>query len=526
MTAQDLTQRALISTSNKHGIVELAQALVKRSIEILATGGTAGLLKTNNIPVTEVSDYTEFPEIMEGRVKTLHPKIHGGLLGRTGLDDEVMTLQNIPAIDYLIVNLYPFEETIQKIECSEGQAIEQIDIGGPTMLRSAAKNFSRVTVIIDPDDYPLILDELATHGGTSLNTRRKLAQKVFQTLANYNQSIANYFSQSTNTDLGETQAFTIHKKMDLRYGENPHQRAALYTNQNNASPSSLANSDLVQGKPLSYNNLLDTDCALRCVRDLDPTLPACVIIKHATPCGVGQATTLLQAYKNALSTDPQSAFGGIIAINESLDATTAEFILSQQFVEVIIAPGIAPQAKQLLQAKPNLRALVTGQPELGGATETAIPVNIQTISGGTLIQEQDTHNVSREDLKVVSKRQPTDAELQDLFFAWQIVKHVKSNAIVYAKNGITLGIGTGQTSRVFAAKIAALKAEEAGLDLTNSVLASDAFFPFADSIETAEKNGVTAIIQPGGSKRDSEVITAADNAGMAMVFTGIRHFRH
>ncbi len=517
-------ERALISTSDKTGLVEFVKQLVKQGIEILATGGTAELLKKNDISVVDVAGYTGFPEIMDGRVKTLHPKIHGGLLGRRGTDDDVMDSHQIKPIDLLVVNLYPFEQTIAKPDCQFAEAIENIDIGGPTMLRSAAKNFADVTVVIDPSDYAKVLTEIQTGGITQLETRRHLAQKVFQQLAHYNQAIATYLQNEAATEnerFPTTFTPRFSKQADLRYGENPHQQAALY-HSDNAQPGTLAAAKQLQGKPLSFNNMIDSDCALRCVQDLNENLPGCCIVKHATPCGVGQGSSTLAAYEKAYATDPQSAFGGIIAFNTTLDASTAEKITAQQFVEVLLAPAVTPEALTILASKKNMRVLIVDAP----LSSQQPALHLHSISGGLLVQEEDHGHIAIDDLKVVTTRQPTATELNDLYFAWQVVKFVKSNAILFAKDHATLGIGTGQTSRVFASEIAALRANMADLPLAGSVMASDAFFPFADGLEIAAKNGITAVIQPGGSKRDNEVIAAANAANMAMVFTGMRHFRH
>jgi phosphoribosylaminoimidazolecarboxamide formyltransferase/IMP cyclohydrolase len=521
MTNHDVNQRpirrALISTANKMGLVEFASYLAKHQIEIIATGGTAKLLQQHQIPVIEIADYTGFPEILEGRVKTLHPKIHGGLLARPVNDDAILQKYDISRIDLLIVNLYPFAQTIADPNCSFEAAIEQIDVGGPSMLRGAAKNFAAVTAIIDPADYALIMKEMDNHhGATTLATRHYLAAKIFSSLATYDATIASYLSGKTAKLLPESLSFQFQKKTDLRYGENPHQAAAVYTNLPPIKHS-LADVEPLQGKSLSYNNLIDSDCAYRCVYELSQ--PACVIVKHATPCGAAIAKTQLAAYEKAYATDPTSAFGGIIAFNTPLEIDTAKKILAQQFVEVIIAPDFSTEVQKLFHAKPDIRLL---------ACETIAHdfISLHTIPGGLLAQQTDHAILQTADLQIVSKRQPSATEIQDLLFAWPIVKYVKSNAIVYAKNGATLGIGGGQTSRVFSAKIAAMKAEEANLSLKNAVMASDAFFPFADSIEIAAQAGITAIIQPGGSKRDAEVIAAADKANIAMVFTGQRHFRH
>lgn len=512
-------KRALISTSDKSGIVDFASKLVDQSVEILATGGTAKLLKQSGIPVVEVSEYTGFPEIFDGRVKTLHPKIFAGLLARLELDDQLLTELAIPSIDLLVVNLYPFQQTIAQADCSFEDAVEQIDVGGPSMLRAAAKNFARVTVITNPSDYQTVIEEMRQHaGGTTLPTRKALAAKVFIHLTHYDGLIAEYLSENSNQALlPENFNLNFQKKMDLRYGENPQQQAALYVNQISHTLG-IARAEALQGKTLSFNNFLDSDCAYRAVYELGNNA-ACVIVKHATPCGAAIAKDQLSAYLNAYATDPTSAYGGIIALNTPLEKNTAEKILSQQFVEVIIAPGIAHGVKELFEAKPSIRLLICPAP-----IQTNNELSLHAISGGLLVQQLDAGFTSN--WQVVSKRQPNIEELQDLKFAWPIVKYVKSNAIVFARQGMTLGIGGGQTSRVFATKIAALKANEANLSLAGSVIASDAFFPFADSIELAVTYGATAIIQPGGSKRDSEVIEAADESNIAMIFTNQRHFRH
>ncbi len=517
-------QRALISVSDKADIIEFAQALNDLGVFIVATGGTARLLSDAGISITEVSDITHFPEMMGGRVKTLHPAIHGGLLGRRGTDDSVMQEHNIPQIDLLICNLYPFEQTIARADCSFEQAIENIDIGGPAMLRSAAKNHQDVTVITDPADYALVLEQLKQSGDTTAKLRKKLAGKVFQKLATYNQNIANYLSQQTedsieDSDFAPQWQAHLNKQADLRYGENPHQAAALYAF-DNAAAGSLAKSELIQGKPLSFNNLMDTEAALRCVSTLESTQAACVIVKHATPCGVAQADNQHDAYQRAFACDCQSAFGGIIAFNQPIDAITMAAILKQQFVEVIIAPSVSNEAAALASKKPNMRVLCYGD------KASTTDFTYHSISGGLLIQSADNLSIEANELTVVTQRKPTQQQIIDCLFAWRIVQFVKSNAIVYAKDGQTLGIGTGQTSRVFAAQIAALKANQAGLNLSGSVMASDAFFPFADGIQVGIDAGIEAIIQPGGSMRDQEVIDAADAAGIVMLTTGQRHFRH
>lgn len=493
----------------------MAQALSARGIQILATGGTAALLRQHGIPLTTVSDYTGFPEILDGRVKTLHPKIYAGLLRRPGLDEAVLDAQQIEPIDLLVVNLYPFQET---------KTIEQIDIGGPAMLRAAAKNHIAVTVIVDPTDYEAVLNQIKTQGHTTLDTRRYLAKKVFAHTAAYDQAIFNYFNQPdqapSETLFPDHYQPLFNKKMDLRYGENPHQAAAWYETVP-AIAHTLAQAQLLQGKPLSYNNLLDSDAAWECVRALDSRRPACAIIKHNTPCGVAQADTVLQAYQQALTADPTSAFGGIIAFNQPLDADTAAAIIHQQFVEVLLAPSVTHDALQLLKAKPLWRILACTAHQ-----EQSAGFSLRSISGGLLVQQADEKTVDRSHFSVPTQRQPSAQEWLDLEFAWTVVRWVKSNAIVTAKNQTTLGIGGGQTSRVFSAEIAVLKARQMNLSLSGAVAASDAFFPFADGLDVLANAGIRAVIQPGGSKRDDEVIAAANRHDIAMVFTGIRHFRH
>lgn len=525
MSASKPIKRALISTSDKSGLVGFAKQLVEFGIEIIATGGTATLLAGNHISIIEVADYTGFPEIMGGRVKSLHPKIHGGLLGRRGVDDNIMTEHGILPIDLVIVNLYPFQQIIYDPECTLENALEHIDVGGPTILRAAAKNFPDVTVLVNPQDYQWIIEEMQSHSGaTTLETRHTLAQKTFSHLANYDKAIAEYLAKDDKplTRKLFPKDFEPHyqKKTELRYGENPHQQAAFYYSIP-SQPNSLAQAKQWQGKELSFNNLMDSDCALNCVRSFSPQIPCCVIVKHTTPCGVAQGESQLDAYNKAYATDSTSAFGGIIAFNTLLEAKTAEKIISQQFVEVLIAPNIANDAFVYLRTKANIRVLTSGQ--------LAQPIHsftLHSISGGLLLQQSDSQPLNPNELHIVSRREPTHPELENLLFAWDVVKFVKSNAIVYAKDRATLGIGSGQTSRIFAAKIAALKAKEAGLALKNGIMASDAFFPFPDSIEFAASIGITAVIQPGGSKHDSGVIAAADNANMAMIFTNMRHFKH
>ncbi|OGI56000.1 MAG: bifunctional phosphoribosylaminoimidazolecarboxamide formyltransferase/IMP cyclohydrolase [Candidatus Muproteobacteria bacterium RBG_19FT_COMBO_61_10] len=519
-------QRALISVSDKTGIVDFARALGEYKIEILSTGGTAKLLSEAGIAVREVSDYTGFPEMLDGRVKTLHPKIHGGLLGRRDLPSHVSAMQEhgIAPIDLVVVNLYPFEQAIARPGCDLDHAIENIDIGGPTMLRSAAKNHASVTVLVDSGDYALVLAEMKSNGGTvTAATRFRLATKVFEHTARYDGAIANYLG-SLRADGGRTlfphtynHQFLLAQEM--RYGENPHQKAAFYREARPAE-ACVATATQLQGKELSFNNVADTDAALECVKSFDEA--ACVIVKHANPCGVAVADSVLDAYQQAYITDPTSAFGGIIAFNRALDAVTAKAIIERQFVEVIIAPAVNPDALPILATKQNVRVLACGT---WGATRPA-DLDYKRVSGGLLVQERDNGEVREQDLKIVTRRAPTPQELHDLMFAWKVVKFVKSNAIVYCKEGRTIGVGAGQMSRVYSARIASIKATDAGLEVQGSVMASDAFFPFRDGLDQAAEVGVTAVIQPGGSMRDAEVIAAADQHGIAMVFTGMRHFRH
>ncbi|MDH3871424.1 MAG: bifunctional phosphoribosylaminoimidazolecarboxamide formyltransferase/IMP cyclohydrolase [Gammaproteobacteria bacterium] len=517
--------RALISVSDKNGITEFAQGLHAMGIEILSTGGTAALLSGAGVPVVEVSDYTGFPEMMDGRVKTLHPKVHGGILARRGTDEAVMAEHGIPPIDMVVVNLYPFEQTVARADCDLATAIENIDIGGPTMLRAAAKNHAAVTVVVDSGDYGLVLDELRQNAGqVSEATRFALAVKTFEHTARYDGAIANYLGAIGRG--GERAAFphtlNLHYRQvqTMRYGENPHQRAAFYV-ENQPGEASVATAQQLQGKELSYNNVADTDAALECVKSFSEG-PACVIVKHANPCGVALGDSPLVAYDRAFKTDPTSAFGGIIAFNRPLDAATAQAIIERQFVEVIIAPAIDPAAVPVLAAKKNVRVLACGE---WGEAPTA-GLDFKRVNGGLLVQDRDLGRVSESDLKVVTQRAPTSQEMQDLLFAWRVGKFVKSNAIVYCKDGMTIGVGAGQMSRVYSAKVAALKAADEGLEVRGSVMASDAFFPFRDGIDQAAEVGIVAVIEPGGSMRDDEVIAAADEHGMAMVFTGMRHFRH
>jgi phosphoribosylaminoimidazolecarboxamide formyltransferase/IMP cyclohydrolase len=515
-------KRALISVSDKTGILEFATALNKMGVEILSTGGTYKLLKDNNLPAIEVSDYTGFPEMMDGRVKTLHPKIHGGILGRRGKDDQVMVEHAIQAIDMVVVNLYPFEQTVANPDCSLEDAIENIDIGGPTMVRAAAKNHPFVNIVVNTNDYAEILTEMsANKAATSLATRFNLAIKAYEHTAAYDGAIANYFGRQVpggNADFPRTYNIQMTQAQTLRYGENPHQKSAFYIEKNSPSDS-ISGAKQIQGKELSFNNIADTDAALETVKLFDQ--PACVIVKHANPCGVAQSDSIQTAYDLAYATDPESSFGGIIAFNRPLDAKTAQNIVDRQFVEVIIAPSISEEAKAVVASKQNIRLL-----ECGAFHKSPSSLDYKRVNGGLLIQDRDLELVSASKLKVVTERKPTPTEIEDLLFAWKVAKMVKSNAIVYAKDAQTVGIGAGQMSRVNSARIAAIKAEHAGLAVENSVMASDAFFPFRDGIDNAAKAGVSCVIQPGGSMRDQEVIDSANEHGLAMVFTGQRHFRH
>jgi len=517
-------RRALLSVSDKTGLIDLARGLDALGVELISTGGTAKSLRDAGLQVRDVSSVTGFPEIMDGRVKTLHPKIHGGLLGRAEIDDAVMATHGIAPIDLLVVNLYPFEQATAAPDCSFDEAIENIDIGGPAMLRAAAKNHARVAVVVDPADYAALIEVLRTDNGTKLELRRKLATKVYTQIANYDATIANWLGAHTHAERHEQFPATLHlgfvRSSVLRYGENPHQNAALYV-ERRALPGTVANARVLAGKELSYNNLADADAALECVKAFRKA-PACVIVKHANPCGVALGATAREAYDKAYATDPTSAFGGIIAFNQRLDAATANAILERQFVEVVIAPEIDDAAIAAFAKKPNVRVLACGAwPE-----QASSALDFKRIAGGLLVQDGDRDTLLLSDLKVVSKRVPDADELRDLLFAWHVAMYVKSNAIVYARDGRTIGVGAGQMSRVVSAKIAALKAEEAKLEVRGSVMASDAFFPFRDGIDAAAAAGIRAVIQPGGSMRDAESIAAADEHGMAMVFTGVRHFRH
>jgi phosphoribosylaminoimidazolecarboxamide formyltransferase/IMP cyclohydrolase len=521
-------KRALISVSDKDGIVEFAQALRERGVSLLSTGGTYKLLAQHDIEVTEVSSVTEFPEMMDGRVKTLHPLIHGGILGRRGTDDAVMAEHGIDPIDLVVVNLYPFAQTIAKENCVLADAIENIDIGGPTMVRSAAKNHKDVAIVVDAKQYQNLIAEWDAEGGFTAATRFALARAAFEHTAQYDGMIANYLGTvpaetapaevPIRTDFPLTFNSQFELKQTMRYGENPHQRAAFYV-ESGEKEAGISTITTLQGKELSYNNIADTDAALECVKSFSE--PACVIVKHANPCGVATGKTLKEAYQRAFSVDTTSAFGGIIAFNRELDKDAAEAIIGKQFVEVIIAPSVAAEAAAIVAAKPNIRLLACGQ------WGPALPsLDFKRVNGGLLVQDRDLGMISESDLKVVTKVKPTPAQIQDLLFAWKVAKFVKSNAIVYAKDGLSTGIGAGQMSRVYSAIIANIKAKDENIDIAGSAMASEAFLPFRDSLDQAAEMGVTAVIQPGGSMRDEEVIAAADEHGIAMVFTGMRHFRH
>ena len=514
--------RALISVSDKTGIVDFARQLSEMQVEILSTGGTAKLLTENNIPVLEVSEYTGFPEMMDGRVKTLHPKIHGGILGRRGVDDNIMKQNGIGPIDLIVVNLYPFEKTVANPGCDLPTAIENIDIGGPTMLRAAAKNHASVSVVVDADDYQRVLDEMKANGGSvGDETRFDLAVKTFEHTAAYDGAIANYLGARTGegmADFPRTINLQYQQTQIMRYGENPHQKAAFYV-EREIEEASIATAQQLQGKELSYNNIADTDAALECVKCFNEA-PACVIVKHANPCGVATGGSLLEAYERAFSTDPESAFGGIIAFNGELDGETAKAIVERQFVEVIIAPKVSQAAIEVVSSKKNVRLLACG----AWPAEAGHRLDFKRVNGGILVQDLDL--ALHGELKVVTKRAPTEQEMTDLLFSWRVAKFVKSNAIVYGKHGMTIGVGAGQMSRVNSARIAAIKAEHAGLEVKGAVMASDAFFPFRDGLDNAAEVGISAVIQPGGSMRDEEVIAAADEHDIAMVFTSMRHFRH
>ncbi len=530
--------QALISVSDKRGVVDFARALTELGVRILSTGGSAKMLREAGVPVTEVSDYTGFPEMLDGRVKTLHPKVHGGILGIRGNAEHAATMQkhDIPPIDLVIVNLYPFAQAVAKKDCTLEDAIENIDIGGPTMVRAAAKNHGNeaggVGIVTDPEDYAAVIEEIkGSHGALSCKTRFALAIKAFTHTARYDAAISNWLSSldadNKPTAFPERLQLAFDKVDTMRYGENPHQQAAFYREVSSVPGSSvgtIANYTQLQGKELSYNNIADSDAAWECVKAFDSNnaTAACVIVKHANPCGVAIAATAEEAYRKAFKTDPTSAFGGIIAFNCAIDKAAAEAV-SGQFAEVIIAPGITADARAVFVAKQNLRVLVVPMPQ-GGRAENVF--DYKRVGGGLLVQTADMARINESDIKVVTRRAPTAQEMTDLLFAWHVAKYVKSNAIVYCKDGMTMGVGAGQMSRVDSARIAAIKAENNGLTVAGSVVASDAFFPFRDGLDVLAKAGATAVIQPGGSVRDAEVIAAADDQNIAMVFTGFRHFRH
>ncbi len=539
---------ALISVSDKTGVVEFAKALHALGIKLISTGGTARLLADQGLPVTEVAEVTAFPEMLDGRVKTLHPKVHGGLLARRDVPEHMAALKahNIDTIDLLVVNLYPFEATVAKPSCTLEDAIENIDIGGPAMVRSAAKNWKDVGVLTDAAQYPGVLDELRKHGKLSDKTRFALSVAAFNRISNYDGAISDYLS-SLNFEEGKNapgyvpsrQLFPgqsngrFVKLQDLRYGENPHQQAAFYRDLYPA-PGALVTAEQLQGKELSYNNIADADAAWECVKSFSTDAAgglaqsaACVIVKHANPCGVAVGKDALEAYSKAFQTDPTSAFGGIIAFNRPVDGAAAQQV-SKQFVEVLMAPDFTPEALEVFKAKANVRLLRIALPP-GGATDWARghnAVDAKRIGSGLLLQTADNHELALADLKVVTKRQPTPQQLQDLLFAWKVAKYVKSNAIVFCANGMTMGVGAGQMSRLDSARIASIKAQHAGLSLQGTAVASDAFFPFRDGLDVVVDAGATCVIQPGGSMRDQEVIDAANERGVAMVFSGVRHFRH
>ncbi len=525
--------QALISVSDKRGVLDFARELSALGIKLLSTGGTASLLREAGLPVTDVSEHTGFPEMLDGRVKTLHPKVHGGILARRDLAEHMDTIaaHDIGRIDLVVVNLYPFQQTVAKPDCTLEDAIENIDIGGPTMVRAAAKNHGNeqggVGIVTDPEDYGCIVEELKTNAGKlSHKTRFALAVKAFTHTARYDSAISNYLTALVTNEAGDVSLqsyperlqLAFDKVQDLRYGENPHQSAAFYR-QPGAAEGGVAGYSQLQGKELSYNNIADADAAWECVKAFDGSAPACVIVKHANPCGVAVAASALEAYTKAFSTDPTSAFGGIIAFNGEVDRATAEAV-SAQFLEVLIAPSYTADALELLASRKNVRVLTCPLGQPAGAFD------YKRVGGGLLVQSADEARIQIADLKVVTQRAPTEAEMRDMLFAWRVAKYVKSNAIVYCKDGMTVGVGAGQMSRVDSARIAKIKAENAGLQIAGCVVASDAFFPFRDGLDVLAQAGATAVIQPGGSMRDDEVIAAANEQNIAMVFTGFRHFRH
>ena len=526
-------KQALISVSDKTGVLEFAQGLAAQGVKLLSTGGTAKMLRDAGLAVTEIGDYTGFPEMLDGRVKTLHPKVHGGILARRDLAEHMDTIaaHDIGRIDLVVVNLYPFQQTVAKPDCTLEDAIENIDIGGPTMVRAAAKNHGNeqggVGIVTDPEDYGCIIEELEANAGKlSHRTRFALAVKAFTHTARYDSAISNYLTALVTNEAGDVSLQTYPERLqlafdkvqDLRYGENPHQTAAFYR-QPGAAEGGVAGYTQLQGKELSYNNIADADAAWECVKAFDGSAAACVIVKHANPCGVAVAASPLEAYKKAFSTDPTSAFGGIIAFNGEVDRAAAEAV-SAQFLEVLIAPSYTADALELLASKKNVRVLTCALGQPAGAFD------YKRVGGGLLVQSADEARIQIADLKVVTKRAPTEAEMRDMLFAWRVAKYVKSNAIVYCKDGMTIGVGAGQMSRVDSARIARIKAENAGLQIAGCVVASDAFFPFRDGLDVLAQAGATAVIQPGGSMRDEEVIAAANEQDIAMVFTGFRHFRH
>ena len=518
--ADQKIKRALVSVSNKEGIIEFCSSLSKdHGVEIISTGGTLKTLQDAGIDAIDISSHTGFPEIMDGRVKTLHPKVHGGILSRREIDKEVVTQNEIKEIDLVVVNLYPFVETVSKEGTTLETAIENIDIGGPSMIRSSAKNNLYVGVVVEPNDYESVLKEInENHGSLSMETRKRLAAKAFTHTANYDAAISNYLNEQEGS-LPQYIFGRYELKQELRYGENPHQAASFYVSKNISNEIGISNATQLQGKELSYNNIADTDAAYECVKAF--TEPACVIVKHANPCGIALGKDILEAYEKAFASDETSAFGGIIAFNESLDLSTANKILENQFVEVIIAPGISKDAQNAFSVKENIRLLET---KILGSQN--YEPKLLSVNGGLLIQDNDIGIISKEDIKIVSDREPSEEEIENCLFAWKVCKFVKSNAIVYTKNFQTIGIGAGQMSRIDSAQIAASKALERGFETNGCCMASDAFFPFRDGIDAAAKIGITSVIQPGGSMRDQEVIDAANEAGMAMLFTGMRHFRH
>lgn len=510
---------ALISVSDKSDLDQLAATLRSHDIAIVSTGGTSAYLKEQNFKVTEVSAITGFPEMMGGRVKTLHPLIYAGLLNRPVIDDKLLEKYSITNIDLVVVNLYPFEETIAQHHSDAEKAVENIDIGGPSMIRATAKNYHSKTILTDPSDYETLITELANNQGCVTYTLRKqLALKAFGYTACYDAAIWDYFSKNQDDTLPQKLPIGLTKKTNLRYGENPHQRAAIYQ-QKEVGPNTLVGSKLHQGKELSYNNLLDANAAIGCVQSFNE--PACVIVKHVNPCGVAIGNDLDEAYKKSFHTDPESAFGGVIAVNRNVDGKLIKNIINNQFLELLIAPSFDSDALKALEEKQNIRVI-----EMDGGEKKTVDYSVQTIDGGFLIQEGDAKTIDRQDINIVTLRQPEDEEIKDMLFAWKVVKYVKSNAIVFARQQQTIGIGAGQMSRVMSAKIASLKAASANLNTKNCVMASDGFFPFKDSIEMAAEYGISCVIQPGGSIRDDEVIAAADAHNLVMGFTGIRHFKH